>query len=535
MPASFAAQKASRARPSLNAVFGGGTAAPADEGPPLDEEPPPPPFEEAAAVEEAPKAKPTAASLFAPPAAAHEAAGAPSQEDEAAMAKEFEAKFGVSGAKLDKMMGRMGKKASKGKKSKGKKKGGMDAMLAKYGPPPGEEEEAPAEAQSMGDLASSLGDFDLDDLDALKVGSTKDAAPEGGLGGLLMPAVTWKPSWTLRSHTDAVRAVAWHPTQAMLVSGSEDGSVKYWDLSGKPPRSSAKKGPPDVEPVWTFRGHMAPVVATAFGADFIVSAATDGSVRVWDVPPPGTTPYDVYGDRVALRTRAVFAGHTDAVWSLSAHPSAPVVLSASADRTVKVWAVAGGEAAQTLSLTYGEHTPTCVRILPVDTTRALVTYSSGALVVFDLTSGKPVVEIDGTGAGGDPMALATDPESVAYAGYVGAAAVFHHSATAVTAHEDHHLRYWDLATGALLHAMVAHQDAVSAVAVAANDTHVVSGGHDSSLRIWDVSGGQYSCVQEVTAHRKKWDESIHSVAAHPLLGHLASSGADAVVKAYTKQ
>ena len=452
------------------------------------------------------------------------------------MAAELEAKFGMSGAKLDKMMGRMGKKAAKGRKGKGKK-GGMDAMLAKYGAPPPEEAAPPAaepEAASMGDLASSLGDFDRDDLSDLKVGSTKEASSsEGGLGGLVMPSTTWKPSWTLRSHTDAVRSVSWHPTEAKLVSGSEDGSVKYWDLSGKPPRSS-KKGPPDVEPMWTFRGHMAPVLATAVGSDFVVSAAVDGSVRVWDLPGDGTKLYDEYATRVALRTRAELTGHNDAVWSLSAHPSEPIVLSASADRTVRVWRVAPGKAEVTKTLVYGDHTPSCVRIVPQDTNRALVTYSSGAIVVFDLSTGEPVLEIDGTGKGGDAKALPTDPDSVGYANYIGGAAVFQTSATAVTAHEDHHLRYWDLETGALKHAMVAHQDAVSQVAVAAGDTHVVSGGHDSSLRIWDISGG-YSCVQEVTAHRKKWDESILSVAAHPTLGHLASSGADAVVKAYNKQ
>lgn len=55
-------------------------------------------------------------------------------------------------------------------------------------------------------------------------------------------------------------------------------------------------------------------------------------------------------------------------------------------------------------------------------------------------------------------------------------------------------------------------------------------GHDCSLRLWDIE--TKSCIQELTAHRKKYDESIHCIAFHPTKPFIASGGADAIVKIY---
>lgn len=41
-----------------------------------------------------------------------------------------------------------------------------------------------------------------------------------------------------------------------------------------------------------------------------------------------------------------------------------------------------------------------------------------------------------------------------------------------------------------------------------------------------------TCVQEITAHRKKFDESIFDVAFHPSKPYIASAGADALAKVF---
>ena len=55
-------------------------------------------------------------------------------------------------------------------------------------------------------------------------------------------------------------------------------------------------------------------------------------------------------------------------------------------------------------------------------------------------------------------------------------------------------------------------------------------GHDCSIRLWNLDSK--TCVQEITAHRKKFDESIHAVSFHPSKPYIASAGADALAKVF---
>ena len=116
--------------------------------------------------------------------------------------------------------------------------------------------------------------------------------------------------------------------------------------------------------------------------------------------------------------------------------------------------------------------------------------------------------------------------------------------------------------------MVAHLDAVTSLAVDVNGLYLISGskfmtflrnnqinggfiapviysffemeqltiflilGHDCSVRLWNLE--TKTCVQEITAHRKKFDESIFDVAFHPSRPFIASAGADALAKVFVQ-
>ena len=55
-------------------------------------------------------------------------------------------------------------------------------------------------------------------------------------------------------------------------------------------------------------------------------------------------------------------------------------------------------------------------------------------------------------------------------------------------------------------------------------------GHDCSIRLWNLDSK--TCVQEITSHRKKFDESIYDVAFHPNKPYIASAGADGLAKVF---
>lgn len=41
---------------------------------------------------------------------------------------------------------------------------------------------------------------------------------------------SWNAKYTLRSHFDAVRALVFHPTDPVLITASDDHTLKLWNL-----------------------------------------------------------------------------------------------------------------------------------------------------------------------------------------------------------------------------------------------------------------------------------------------------------------
>lgn len=62
---------------------------------------------------------------------------------------------------------------------------------------------------------------------------------------------TWNAKYTLRSHFDGVRALAFHPLEPVLITASEDHTLKLWNLQKTVP--AKKTASLDVEPLYTFR------------------------------------------------------------------------------------------------------------------------------------------------------------------------------------------------------------------------------------------------------------------------------------------
>lgn len=54
--------------------------------------------------------------------------------------------------------------------------------------------------------------------------------------------VRWGIRYSLRSHYDAVRAMQFHPVEPLLITASEDGTAKLWNLNAKVTADNAKAG-----------------------------------------------------------------------------------------------------------------------------------------------------------------------------------------------------------------------------------------------------------------------------------------------------
>lgn len=130
---------------------------------------------------------------------------------------------------------------------------------------------------------------------------------------------------TVENHADWVFGIAFAGDGKHLVTCSRDKTAKVWDLSTK-------------ESVMTFPGHQNPVFGVAIKADGKIgySAGEDKQLRMWGAGADGK------------QIRAV-GGHGDAILKLVQHPNKPLLVTASADKTVRVWNADNGSAVRSLT------------------------------------------------------------------------------------------------------------------------------------------------------------------------------------------
>ncbi|XP_025247294.1 striatin-3 isoform X2 [Theropithecus gelada] len=328
---------------------------------------------------------------------------------------------------------------------------------------------------------------------------------------------TWNPKYTLRSHFDGVRALAFHPVEPVLVTASEDHTLKLWNLQKTIP--AKKSASLDVEPIYTFRAHIGPVLSLAISSngEQCFSGGIDATIQWWNMPSPTVDPYDTYEPNVLAGT---LVGHTDAVWGLAYSGIKNQLLSCSADGTVRLW---NPQEKLPCICTYNgdkKHgIPTSVDFIGCDPAHMVTSFNTGSAVIYDLETSQSLV------------ILSSQVDSGLQSNNHINRVVSHPTLpVTITAHEDRHIKFFDNKTGKMIHSMVAHLDAVTSLAVDPNGIYLMSGSHDCSIRLWNLDSK--TCVQEITAHRKKLDESIYDVAFHPSKAYIASAGADALAKVF---
>jgi len=344
----------------------------------------------------------------------------------------------------------------------------------------------------------------------------------------------WKTKRTLRNHLDAVRAVAFHPIELCLVTGGDDCTIKIWRMDVNGLTSSVARPITEVEPQLTLRGHSAGITRLIISPSkqLIYSASLDSSIRVWALPSQSHTTYAPF-DRSRIRGELI--GHTDAVWDLALVRDESTLISCGAEGSVKVWDVSGPSGGSLkLTWTYAglesntDEVPsdddlpgaTAVEAIRVDLKRVAVAYQNAAIKIFDIETGKEVNQLQGEATQDGSPAMQVN------------SMVSHPTMPMlVTAHEDKHIRIFDITTGQCTHSMLAHLDAVTSLSIDSSGFSLVSGSHDCSVRFWDLLGSR-SCVQEITVHREKAQEGVLDVQFHPSLPFMASAGADGVVKLY---
>ncbi len=121
---------------------------------------------------------------------------------------------------------------------------------------------------------------------------------------------------TFQGHKNYFNLVAFSPDSKLIVSASDDKTVRLWDIDGN------MVGQP-------FRGHEGSVNSVAFSPDgkLIVSGSWDKTVRLWDTD----------GNCIGQP----FQRHKDSVESVAFSPNGKLIVSGSDDNIVRLWDIDG--------------------------------------------------------------------------------------------------------------------------------------------------------------------------------------------------
>jgi hypothetical protein len=163
-------------------------------------------------------------------------------------------------------------------------------------------------------------------------------------------------------------------------------------------------------------------------------------------------------------------GHTDPVVWLAVSPDGKTILSASTDRTIKLWDLAGANLIRDI----GVHRDMArIALFSPDGTRAITAGDDGDIVVRSVADGA-VLHVFSAAENGDANKLAITSDG----------------RRAVSAHESGTVIVWDLVENAVLHVLAGHDWPVVSIAVSPDGNRALSGSIDGTLKLWDVSAGK---------------------------------------------
>jgi WD40 repeat protein/energy-coupling factor transporter ATP-binding protein EcfA2 len=299
----------------------------------------------------------------------------------------------------------------------------------------------------------------------------------------------------LRGHTGRVNSLAFSTKEQKLVSASNDGTIRLWDLSDHFSSTEVeyeKDFPSDTIHAVVFNpkgnnfaiarknsvmifnkeGNQVkqtfehplineygnePINSIAYSPDgkTIVSGSFDKTLRLWDLE----------GNRPPV----VFQGHENQVNSVAFSPDGKIVVSGSIDNTVRLWNLEGKQ----LQVSQGH---------------------KDSVTSFESEKGVTSVAFSPDGK------------------------------TIISGAADKTLRLWDL-QGKQLQVFQGHEDRVTSVAFSPDGKTIVSGSADKTLRFWDLQGRPVS-PQVVRAHTA----AIQSVGFSPNGKMILSAGNDKMLK-----
>ncbi|PIL30406.1 transporter [Ganoderma sinense ZZ0214-1] len=286
-----------------------------------------------------------------------------------------------------------------------------------------------------------------------------------------LPAVT-PPNLVLTGHRANVNAVTFHPRYSVLVSASDDNTMKVWDWeTGELER--------------TLQGHTRRVSDCDFDSKgkYLVSGSHDLFIKLWDVEN-------------GYKNVATFRGHEHSISTCRFLPGDARIVSASRDRTIRVWEVATTHCVKVIK----PHDDWIRTALPSPDGRYLATSCMDHTArVIEIETGATKAEFRGHNNVVENAIFVPRNAVPTICELLGlkAGSISEDTSVAfvVTASRDQKIKIWDTRSSQCLHTLVGHDGWVHGLVFHPSGQHLFSAADDGSIRIWDLKTGR--CMRKL--------------------------------------
>jgi WD40 repeat protein len=304
-----------------------------------------------------------------------------------------------------------------------------------------------------------------------------------------------KLAMVLRGHRSRVTGAVFSPDGRSVLTASDDKTARLWSAGTETNTQMA-----------VLAAHTGSAGRAVFSPDGrrALTASDDNSVRLWDAEAgrqiatftragSGMAAFSPDGRLVAIpdnntvvvrdantgeREDRIFQGHSAAVQSVAFSADGRRIVTASDDRTARVWDLQTG--GQIAALT--EHTapvrsavfsPDGLRVVSTQTPQrsgnvTIVTSNDSVALLWDALSGRVILRFEGDMVQLYDATFSPDGKRI------------------VTASGDNTARIWDAATGKPIAVLSGHSDSVLSAAFNSRGDKIVTASADETVRVWDA-------------------------------------------------